>query len=79
MEIIQLKYPVELNGLTVDELSIRRPKVRDMLAADKSAGSEADKEIRMFANLCEVDPNVVEGLDLSDYSNLQKVYQDFLS
>lgn len=79
MEKIQLNYPVELNGLTVNELNIRRPKVRDMLAADKSKGSEADKEIRMFANLCEVEPNVIEGLDLSDYANLQKVYQGFLS
>ena len=78
-ETIQLTYPVELNGLTVSELQIRRPKVRDMLAADKAQGSEAEKEIRMFANLCEVEPDLIESLDLSDYASLQRVYQGFLS
>lgn len=79
MEKIQLTYPVEINGQTTNELNVRRPKVRDMLVADKAQGSEAEKEIRMFANLCEVEPGVIEGLDLIDYSNLQKVYQGFLS
>lgn len=79
MEKTQLTYPVEINGQTTNELNVRRPKVRDMLVADKAQGSEAEKEIRMFANLCEVEPGVIEGLDLIDYANLQKVYQGFLS
>jgi hypothetical protein len=39
--------------------------------------SDEEKEIRLFANLCEVTPNIIEELDESDYANLQKAYMDF--
>jgi hypothetical protein len=38
-----------------------------------------EKEIRLFANLCEVEPKVIEELDEADYSNLQKVYLGFFN
>lgn len=79
MEQIKLEYPVSVDGAEVNSLSLRRPTVRDMLAADKAAGSEAEKEIRMFSNLCEVTPSVIESLDLADYTRLQETYKDFLS
>lgn len=79
MENITLKYFVSVNGLTVNKLSLRRPTVRDMLAADKTDTSDAEKEISMFCNLCEVEPAVIESLDLADYAQLQQVYQSFLS
>ena len=79
MEKITLKYPVSINGSDVSELNLRRPTVRDMLAADKMQGSDAEKEIRMFCNLCEVEPAVIEMLDLADYTQLQQAYQGFLS
>ena len=41
--------------------------------------SDEEKEIRLFANLCEVEPKVIEELDEADYSNLQKVYLGFFS
>lgn len=79
MATIKLAYPVLVDGDTVNALQLRRPVVRDMLAADKAAGSEAEKEIRMFSNLCEVAPSVIESLDLADYTRLQETYKDFLS
>ena len=79
MEHIQLQYPVKVNGLDIATLNLRRPRVRDMLAASKMKGSDAEKEIRMFCNLCEVEPEVIESLDLADYARLQQVYQSFLS
>ena len=79
METIKLTHPVEADGGTVSALQLRRPRVRDMLAADKAAGSEAEKEVRMFANLCEVAPGVIEALDLADYTTLQETYKGFLS
>ena len=60
-------------------LTLRRPKVRDMLAADKASGSDAEKEVRVFANLCEVAPAVIEALDMADYQALQERYAGFLS
>lgn len=73
---IDLKYPLD-NG--TQALTMRRPKVRDMLAADKAKGSDADKEIAMFANLCEVAPADIEALDMADYKALQQAYSGFLS
>lgn len=73
---IVLKYPLE-NGLK--ELNLRRPKVRDMLASDKTKGSDAEKEIALFANLCEVSPEEIGALDMADYKQLQEEYQGFLS
>ena len=78
-QTIKLDYPVTAEGQTIEEINLRRPKVRDMLAADKGAGSEAEKEIRMFANLAEVAPAIIEGLDLADYARLQESYKGFLS
>jgi hypothetical protein len=75
-ETITLKYPAE-NGLTT--LTIRRPKVRDMLASDKKAGSDAEKEITLFANLCEVTPSDIELMDMADYAQLQEAYKNFLA
>ena len=79
MATIKLAHPIEVDGGPVSALQLRRPRVRDMLAADKAAGSEAEKEIRMFSNLCEVAPSVIESLDLADYTRLQETYKDFLS
>jgi len=73
---LQLQYPLE-NGIT--NITMRRPKVRDMLASDKAKGSDAEKEIALFTNLCEVAPVDIESLDMVDYQALQKAYQGFLS
>ncbi|QSB03235.1 phage tail assembly protein [Methylomonas sp. EFPC1] len=73
---VTLQYPLS-NGTAV--LNVRRPKVRDQLVADKTPGSEADKEIAMFANLCEVTPEEIQELDMADYKKLQAAYSGFLS
>mgnify|MGYP001047536714 CR=1 FL=1 len=76
---IPLQYPVEIDGAKVDQLKIRRPKVRDMIDAEKGGGGNAEIEVRLFANLCEVPPATIEELDMSDYQAVQGVYTGFLS
>jgi hypothetical protein len=75
-ELIKLKYPLE-NGLNT--ITLRRPKVRDMLAADKAKGGDAEREVALFANLAELTPEDIANLDMADYKQLQDVYKDFLS
>ena len=72
---VKLQHPM----LLLSELRIRRVKVRDTLAAQRKGGLDADKEIFLFANLCEVTPAQIEELDMRDYKTLQTVYSDFLS
>lgn len=79
MATITLDYPVEVEGVTLNKLEMRRPKVRDQIAAKKSSGSDDGVEIMLFANLCEVAPSIIEDMDMKDYSKLQEVYRGFLS
>jgi len=79
METLTLAYPVEADGAPLAELTVRRPKVRDLLAAEKAGGGDAGREVRLFANLCQVSPATIEALDLADYNRLQEVYRGFLS
>ena len=76
---ITLKYPVTVDGATHTTLAMRRPKVRDSRDAQRGGGTNADSEIRLFANLCEVTPAAIEALDMADYMRMQKVYEGFLS
>ena len=78
MQNIELKYEIESGGQTYKELSMRRSKVKDrLIVAKMKSASDEEKEIRLFANLCEVQPSIIEELDESDYATLQKVYMDF--
>ncbi len=80
MQNIELKYPVEATGETFTNLTMRRSKIKDrLLVAKMKTASDEEKEIRLFANLCEVEPKVIEELDEADYSNLQKVYLGFFN
>ena len=78
-EKIQLDYPVDSDGVKTDTLTMRRAKVKDQVATDRIGGSDAEKEVRLFANLCEVAPATIEDLDMSDYKKLQEVYTGFLA
>ena len=78
MHTINLTFPVELNGETYSNLTIRRSKVKDrLLVAKMKNASDEEKEIRFFANLCEVAPNVIEELDEADYKQISEVYMGF--
>lgn len=79
MSTIEIKHPISVDGVKVKSLKLRRPKVRDMLSVESAQISDAEKEINLFANLCEVTPEALMELDMSDYAKLQKAYQDFLS
>lgn len=65
---ITLKFPFDFGGVTVTELSLRRPKVRDIRAMEKGKGSDSDRSITMMANLAEVDPDLFDELDPVDFA-----------
>lgn len=79
---VKLRHPVEVDGTTHSELTMRRPLVGDLRAAQRSAGAgatPADVEIATFTNLCEVPPALWDKMDLGDYYQVQDAYQGFLS
>jgi len=72
---VKLNYPVAFDGVVRDTLTLRRPKVRDMRAAQKIApGDEEGQELAIFAALAGVSPNDLEGMDLGDYHRVQDAY-----
>ena len=76
--MIKLKYPITIDGTEYKELTMRRSKVKDRLTvANMKDKSDEEKEILLFANLCEVSPDVIRELDESDYPEVQKVYTSF--
>ncbi len=78
MSKIKLQYPVNVGGVEYAELTMRRSKVKDRLVvANMKDKSDEEKEIRLFANLCEVAPEVIQELDEADYPEVQKVYMSF--
>lgn len=77
--IIQLKSPITVNGATVAQVALRRPKVKDMRAASAAASDAATQEIALIANLCDLAPSDIEELDFGDYAAIQKVLKRFTS
>lgn len=79
MEKITLGHPIRVNGVEMQEVRLRRPKVRDRLIVDKMTVSDAEKEISLVANLAEISKEAVEELDLADYTQIQQKLQSFFS
>lgn len=79
MEKITLAHPIRVNGIEMQEVCLRRPKVRDRLIVDKMTVSDAEKEISLVANLAEISKEAVEELDLADYTQIQQKLQSFFS
>ncbi|MCP3922635.1 MAG: phage tail assembly protein [Desulfobacterales bacterium] len=78
-ENIKLEYPVTFKGSEISELNMRRPKVRDQIAAMKGGKDSAKQELCLFASLCEIEPAMIEELDMKDYQALQEAFSAFLS
>lgn len=79
MKKIKLENPIKIDGVEVDEISLRQPKVRDLLISSKKNISEAEREVNLIANLSEIPVDAVEDLDLRDYLKVQEWLKDFLA
>jgi len=71
---ITLKYPPK--GVA-SKIQMRRPKVKDQIAAQRAAKSADDAEVYLFASLCEMDPNDIEELEMYDYGQISEAYTDY--
>ena len=74
---IKLSYPITVDGQPISTLHMRRATVGDRLRAQKACSDDADREIRLMADLCEVPTSAIESVDLADYAQLQRVFLGF--
>lgn len=79
MKKIKLENSIKIDGVEVNEISLRQPKVRDLLISSKKNVSEAEREVNLIANLAEIPVDAVEDLDLRDYLKIQNWLKDFLA
>lgn len=75
---VELDFPITVAGATVSVLSMRRPKVGDILVANRIK-DEVEKEVHIFANLCQLSPTDIHSLDFKDYKKLQEAFLGFTS
>lgn len=74
---IELDFPIQVSGVEVKHLIMRRPKVRDEVAYTKCKGDDSDKTMQLLSSLCEVAQDDLLELDAADFAKLEKQYQDF--
>jgi hypothetical protein len=76
---LKLTYPVKLaDGRTVAELTLRRPKVRDLKHAARYSDKTEEQETALLAALCGLAPEDMDELDLADYRKLQDAFRGML-
>ncbi|XGA08485.1 MAG: phage tail assembly protein [Wolbachia endosymbiont of Xenopsylla cheopis] len=77
MNIITLNNPITIDSISISELTLRRPKVRDYLAIERIDGSDLNREVTLTANLASVTKETIEELDIVDYVKIQEVLRGF--
>jgi len=75
---ITLSREFDIGGTKTTALRMREPTVKDQRAAFKQSDNENDRELAMFANLCEISPGELERLPLRDFAVLQDAFLGFI-
>lgn len=77
-DAIKLEYPIQIDGVKIAELDMRRCSLGDQIAARENSKNDIQSEVTLFANLCGYAPTDLHQMDAKDYAKLQKRYESFL-
>lgn len=77
MTKIKLQYPIKFDGATINEISLRRPNVKDMRVARITGKDDATQELNLIANLSQLTPDAIDSLDMADFVAVQKALAGF--
>lgn len=73
--ILTLNYPIQDGqGKTLTELTIRRPKVKDL--RKMNGATEVEQSINILAIVTGLVPEDIDELDMSDFQRAAKVIED---
>lgn len=75
--VITLDYPVEAGGETIRQLTLRRPRVKDMKAM-MAGENDFDQAAILVSRLSDQPLAVIENLDAADFERVNKAVADFL-
>lgn len=76
-ETIQLDYPFTFEGVEYTELTLRRPKLRDIKKSETAKGN-MNKGTKMLADLAEMDPRAIDEMDMEDFKKASLVIAGFM-
>jgi len=74
---VPLSKPIKIDGVDVKTLRMREITVKDSLVSSKMKGTDAENEIQLMANLCNVSPEDLQQLKMRDYAKLQTALKSF--
>ena len=76
---VTLAFPITHDGLMIEVVTLRRPRVGDSLAAQRNAASPAELEIQLMALLTGLPISAIELIDMQDYTALQQALKDLVT
>lgn len=75
---IALASPATIAGVQTDAVRMREPLLRDQLVMSSAKGTDAEREVMLIANLCEIAPDDLKAMTLRNYTRLQKAFLGFI-
>jgi len=76
-ETIELIQPFDYMGEQVTELTLRRPKMKDLRRIGAAKGTDADRAALMIQILSGLSPKAVDEIDGVDIDKISKVIDSF--
>lgn len=73
----ELKHPITIGGSDLLEVTLRRPKARDLRRFDAGSGNIA-QSIDLMSDLAELPPSTIDELDAEDFQALSGILSGFL-
>ena len=78
---VKLVRPIRVEERMITDVTIRRPKVRNLRAMEKMrelGGTEIDQGIAMAAALCDLPLEAMDDMDAADFAAISEVLGGFL-
>jgi len=77
-ETIKLKYPIKDGDRVIEQVTVRRLKVKDILEAEKMANREFERVVFLVHRASGIPLEVVEEMDVEDFNILSEKISSFL-
>ena len=78
---VKLVRPFRVEDRTITEVTMRRPKVRDLRVLEKArepGSTELDQGIAMAAAVCDLPLSAMDEMDAADFAAISEVLGGFL-
>jgi len=72
-----LKFPIEHDGRQIGEVSMRRPKVKDLRAMQAAGNDEFEQSVLMISLLTGLPAEAIDEIDPDDFTVLAEMVAGF--